>query len=273
MYQSYWKLNDRPFQNDADPEFFFRGQTHQAALLKLRYAVEHRLGAAMLTGGVGYGKSYLIQTLAAELSEAHRPVIRLVFPQLSPSEFLSWLAVELGVSPETAETGRLDQTLRNLEGQLQKWTAKGQSPTIIIDEAHTIPSPAVLQTIQLLLNYQQQSGIDFTLILVGDRPLVSQVGRWAALDERIPIRSMLQPLSRQETAAYVKHRLAAAGRKEPVFDESAFGSLFELSGGVPRRINRLCDMALLVGYADQLPLITAQEMEAVGEEITAGLTV
>lgn len=273
MYESYWKLTDRPFHNEVAPEFYFRGESHQAALLKLRYAIEHRLGAALLTGGVGYGKSYLVQTLASELTEAFSPVILLVFPQLSPPELLAWLAVELGVRTDIVDEGRLDQTLRHLELQLQKHSAEGRSPTIIIDEAHMIESPAVLQTIQLLLNYQQQPSINFTILFVGDRPLVGQVSRWAALDERIPIRAMLQPLSRQETAAYVKHRLAVAGRKQPAFDEGALTSLFQLSGGVPRRINRLCDLALLVGYADHLPIITAQEMEAVGEEITVGLTV
>jgi type II secretory pathway predicted ATPase ExeA len=273
MYEAYWKLNGRPFHNDAVPDFFFRGETHQAAMLKLRYAIEHRLGAALLTGGVGYGKSFLIQTLASELSAAFSPVILLVFPQLSPPELLAWLAVELGVPAEIADEGRLDQTLRHLELQFQKLTKEGRSPTIIIDEAHTIESAAVLQTFQLLLNYQQQPSINFTMVFVGDRPLVGQVSRWAALDERIPIRAMLQPLSRQETAAYVKHRLAVAGRKQPAFDEAALTSLFQLTGGVPRRINRLCDLALLVGYADQLAIITEKEMEAVGEEINVGLTV
>lgn len=273
MYEAFWKLNERPFQNHALPEFFYRGSSHQAALLKLRYAIEHRLGAALLTGGVGYGKSCLIHTLAAGLSEAHHPIISLMFPQFSPPELLAWLAVELGVPNEIAAEGRLDQTLRQLENQLRQWTEQGHSPTIIIDEAHTIESPAVLQTFQLLLNYQQHPEIDFTLLFVGDRPLLSQINRCAALDERIPIRAVLQPLSQQETAGYVKHRLAVAGRTEPIFDDDALKGVFQLSGGVPRRINRLCDLALLVGYADQLPLITAEEIEAVGEELNIGLTV
>lgn len=273
MYESYWKLNERPFQNHALPEFYFRGSTHQAALLKLRYAIENRLGAALVTGGVGYGKSFLIHTLAAGLPETYHPVISLMFPQFSPPELLAWLAVELGVPNEVAAQGRLDQTLRHLENQLQHLTEQGHAPTIVIDEAHTIESPAVLQTFQLLLNYQQQPAIDFTLLFVGDRPLLNQVNRCAALDERIPIRAVLQPLSQSETAAYVKHRLAVAGRTEPIFNDEAMRNLFQLSGGVPRRINRLCDLALLVGYADQLPILTAQEIEAVGEELNVGLTV
>ena len=273
MYESYWKLSERPFQNDAEPDFFFRGETHQAALLKLRYTIEHRLGAAILSGGVGYGKSFLIQTLAAELSESYTPVVPLIFPQFSPPELLAWLAVELGVPGEAIAEGRLDQTLRHLENQLRQLTAEGKAPTIIVDEAHTIEAPAVLQTFQLLLNYQQHPAIRFTLIFVGDRPLVKQIGRWAALDERIPIRAVLGPLTKQESAAYVKHRLAVAGRTEPTFDEAALTAVFELTGGVPRRINRLCDLALLVGYADGLPRITSQEVEAVSEELNIGLTV
>ncbi len=273
MYQAYWKLNERPFQNDAATDYYFKGETHQAALLKLRYAIEHNLGAALLSGGVGYGKSYLTQTLKAELPDAFSPVISLIFPQLSPPELLAWLAVELGTPLEIAAQGRLDQTLRHIETRLRQFTEQGCSPTIIIDEAHTIDSPAVLQTFQLLLNYQQQPNINFTLVFVGERSLLAQVGRWAALDERIPIRAVLKPFSRQETAAYIAHRLSVAGRKDPVFDESASTCIHELTGGVPRRINRLCDLALLVGYADQLPILTATEMEAIGEELNIGLTV
>ncbi len=273
MYEPYWKLSERPFQNDSVPDFFFRGETHQAALLKLRYTIEHRLGAAILSGGVGYGKTFLIQTLAAELSESFTPVVPVIFPQFSPPELLAWLAVELGVPAEVAAENRLDQTLRRLETQLRQLTEAGRFPTIIIDEAHTIESPAVLQTFQLLLNYQQSPAIRFTLIFVGDRPLVKHIGRWAALDERIPIRAVLGPLTKQETAAYVKHRLAVARRTEPTFDEGALTAIFELTGGVPRRINRICDLALLVGYADELPLLTAQEVEAVSEELHIGLTV
>lgn len=272
MYQSYWKLNEPPFRHQARPAFFYRAGTHEAAILKLRYAIEHRLGAALLTGGIGYGKSCLTQTLESELPEAFTPVIRLIYPQLSPPEFLAWLAVKLGVPERATADIRLDQTLRHLEARLHQFTEQGRSPTIIIDEAHIVESPAIYRTFQMLLNYQEQ-GLSFSLLFVGDRPLAGQIGRFGALDERIPIRAVLQPLTRQETAAYVQHRLAVAGRKNTVFDEAAMTAVFELSGGVPRRINRLCDLALLVGYADQLPLLTAAEVEAVGEELNTGLTV
>jgi len=119
----------------------------------------------------------------------------------------------------------------------------------------------------LLLNYQHKSRITFSLILVGDRSLLTQVGRIPQLDERLAVKSMLQPLSREETDRYVAHRLQVSGITEPIFDESAMDELFELSGGVPRKINRICDLALLVGYADGMTVFSGSQVEAVSEEL------
>lgn len=271
MYEQFWNLNCNPFDNDADPEFFYPGQTHQAALLKMRYVVEHRQGAGILVGGSGYGKTYLAHRLAHELGEVAGPFAHVVFPRMTPPELLAYLAVELGA--ESAATGEgqsgLDRTVRQLEWQLARHTEQGRHPVIIFDEAHLAEDERFLQTIHLLLNFRRPPKCDFSVILLGERMLLGQVQRVVPLDERIAIKSLLAPLSQDETAAYVRHRLETAGAERPIFDPGALETLFELSGGVPRKINRLCDLGLLVGFADEMDGLSAGDVEAVSEELTA----
>lgn len=271
MYLEYWKLNRRPFENNSSPEFFYRSQTHRAALLKLRYAVENRLGAAILAGGIGHGKTCLVSMLARELPKAHAPVVHLLFPQMSAGELLAYLAVELGADEATVGDGRngLDRTVRQIERQMTSHAEAGCRPVIVLDEAHFIEDRAVFQALGLLLNFARRGDLDFSLLFVGQPTLLPRIDRIGQLSERVAVRSILQPLSHEETLDYVRHRLQIAGAPEPIFEREALDTLFELSGGVPQRINRLCDLALLVGYADRLTAVTAGEIEAVAEELVA----
>ncbi len=273
MYQDYWGLDRIPFENHMSPEFFFRSDTHQAALLKMRYVVENRLGAGLLVGGVGYGKTYLAHQFTRELPEEAGPFIQLLFPQLNSDELLSYLADELeaGDSLNTTTKQPLDQTIRRIERRLRHFTDEGRHPVMMIDDAHLIGDQRVFRTLQLLLNFQQKTGIDFSLLLIGERRLLAQVGQLAGLDERIGVKSLLQPLNREETMGYIIHRLEIAGSEASIFDDEALTVLFELSGGVPRRINRLCDLSLLVGFADKLQTISAGTVEAVGDELAVAV--
>lgn len=267
MYEQFWNLNRSPFENTHDSQFYFPSQTHQSALLKMRYVVENRQGAAMLVGGIGAGKSFLVNQLVHELPAAHDPVVRILYPQMSPPELLGYIASELG-QEQTLESQGLDHVIRFIEQQLRRFCENGRHPLIIIDDAQLITDQGVFQALQLLLNFRQHAGIEFSVVFVGERSLLPQIQRIRQLDERIAVKAVIQPLSHEETGEYVNHRLQAAGCDRAVFDESAIQSLFELSGGIPRKINRLCDLSLLVGYADNLEAITANEIEAVSEELT-----
>ncbi len=271
MYEQYWNLTLNPFVNDRDPNFFFRSETHQAALLKLRYLIENRKGAGLLVGGTGSGKTYLAALLAHELEPTYGPFIHIVFPQLSAAELLADIAVRLGANESSirSQAHGMDHTIRQIERQIKEYTGQGRHPVIIIDETHTIEDPNVLRALQLLLNFQNHATTNFTLIFLGERLLLSRLRRITQLDERLAVKSLLQPLSRDATARYVAFRLEAAGSTKTVFDQPAIDELFELSGGVPRRINRICDLALLVGYADGMTSLSAPQIEAVAVELDA----
>lgn len=268
MYERYWQLSRNPFADDADPEFFFAGRSHQAALLKLRYLVENRKPAALLTGVGGSGKSYLLNILSQQLDESGT-LVRLAFPQFSPGELLAYLAVKLGADEAVIHsTASRDVTLRHIESRLQHYTRSGRYVVIAVDEAQFIEDRHVWQALQLLFNLRQSGRSEFSLVLAGQPELIGQLARLSQFEDRLAFKCLLQPLSQPEVAAYVKHRLGAAGATESLFDQTAIQALFELSGGLPRRINRLCDLALLVGYAESLPTLSAAQIEAVNEELT-----
>jgi type II secretory pathway predicted ATPase ExeA len=270
MYEAYWKMKQNPFDTFPDVPYFYESETHQAALLKLHYLVENRKGAGLLVGGGGYGKSFLLHVLSQQLGEQHGPVVPVLFPQMSPAELLAYIAVELGAkTDDDPEPISVDRTIRQIQEVLAKFAERKRHPVIAIEEAHLIDNPQVFQALRLLLNFQPQHGGAFTLILSGQRELLSRVRRLPQLEERLTVKCLLRPLSYEETLGYVTHRLQVAGLDRPPIEPSAFDTLFELSGGIPRRINRLCDLAFLVGYADGTATITSDQVEAVSEELTA----
>lgn len=270
MYESYWGLKRNPFESTNSPEGFYRSETHQTALLKLRYLIENRKGAGLVIGGTGFGKSLLFDILSQELADTHGPFVNIAFPQMSAAELLAYLAVELGADPANVgdHAGGLDRTVREIGRLIAEFGRKGRHPVIGIDEAHLIDDVQVFQALRLLLNLVPQGRHDLSLIFAGQRELLSSIRRIVQLEERLAVKCVLRPFTAEETVAYVSHRLQAAGAAKPIFNPDAMQPLFELSGGVPRRINRICDLSLLVGFADESTSVSAEQVEAVAEELT-----
>ena len=271
MYERYWNLDRNPFDDHGDFAGFYRSEAHQGALLKLRFLIEQGKGAGLLVGATGTGKSFVIQALQREISEPAGPFVHLVFPQMAAEELLNYLAAELGAEGRSSHRDMigLDRTVLEIDDRLRRLNDEGRQPVIVVDEAHLIDDVRIFQALRLLLNFQQFDRCRFSLILVGQSELLEQVHRVASLDERLAVKCILRPLSIGETDDYVAHRLAAAGATRQIFQPEAIHVLHELSGGIPRRINRLCDMALLMGYADDCTEITAEQMESVADELLA----
>jgi general secretion pathway protein A len=265
MYTNYWGLECRPFDKLDDARFYYPSESHQAALLKLHYAIEHRQGAGLLTGASGVGKTLLVHSLLETLPEACQPQIHLRFPQLAPEAFLAYLAAELtgrrqlGASP--------DVHLREIETFLADNAQRNQHALIVIDEAHLLCGTDTLETVRLLLNYEPA----WTVLLAGQTALLPALERMPELEERLSVKCLVRRFTADETAAYVCHRLRAAGARDSdaIFQPQALELLHQLADGVPRRINRLADMALLIGFAEEQRTITPERIEAIAEELAA----
>lgn len=269
MYERYWKLHRAPFDHDRRSESFYSSPLHGEALVKLKYLIEHGKGAAALIGASGTGKTHILELIRRQTTH-HGPVVHIIYPQMSSHEMISYITDALGdsrvESPGTVLG--LDQLLKRLEARLCELTQDNQSPVIVVDDAHLIEDRRVYQTLHQLMNFQRPGRSNFSLILAGQPELAGMLQRMDQVSDRIAFHCLLHSLSEVETAAYVRHRLQVAGRTEAIFDDSAMKAIYELSAGIPRRINRLCDFALLVGYANQLRLISAEQIEGVHAEIT-----
>jgi general secretion pathway protein A len=266
MYQAYWQLDARPFEHTSDERFYFAAESQRGALLKLRYVLENRRGAAVLAGESGLGKTLLAHTIVRELDDSFTPRVHLVFPQMPPDQLLAYLADQLTGQPSPL-TGTIDQNVRRIEQHLGANAQAGKHAIVVIDEAHLLTNRQSLEAIRLLMNFQHDGQPVATFLLTGQTSLVLAVRRLPALDERVAVTCVLTRLPAAETGRYIQHRLSAAGAKRTIFEPEAIETIHELSHGVPRRINRLCDLALLVGYGEELRTLTSQHVESIHQEL------
>jgi general secretion pathway protein A len=269
MYESYWHLKQKPFENSADPRFYFPAESHQAALLKLRYAIENRRGGALLTGGSGTGKTLLAGLLRQIVGEQFSPFAHLVFPQMSAAELLGYLAEELDGSTGASHNGAVQESIRRIERFLAENTQQGRHAVVAVDEAHLIDNAHVLEAMRLLLNFESGGRPGLTLLLVGQTGLLPTLERMPQLDERLAVKCLIRRFTEQETADYVGHRLKVAGAVQTIFAPDSLPALYRLTHGVARQINRLCDLALLIGFAEERRTIDAAQLEAVCQELVA----
>jgi len=267
MYEEYWQLAAKPFEPAADSRFFYQGEAQQAALHKLRYAIESRRSAALLTGPSGIGKTLLCQALSDQLGETIGPFVQVVFPLMSSRDFLVYLAEELGAPPCDPPQHTIEESLRRLEFFLEENARAGKHAVVVVDEAHLLEDSGLLETLRLLLNLQHQGQPTFTLLLIGQLPLLSAMNRYATLDDRLDMKMLLKPFTVEETSGYLEHRLQAAGSTRSIFSTAAVQMVHQLSQGIPRKINRLCDLALVVGCATGQPTIEAEQLQSVSDEL------
>ncbi|MCL4203242.1 MAG: AAA family ATPase [Pirellulaceae bacterium] len=264
MYTNYWGLDCRPFDKQDDPRFYYPSETHQATLLKLHYAIENRQGAGLLAGMSGLGKTLLVRSLFESLPEEYQPRIHLRFPQLNPESLVSYLAAEL--TGERSSGHSLEVHLQRIETGLAHCVDQGQHALVVIDEAHLLCGTDTMETVRLLLNYEPA----WTVLLVGQTALLPALERMPELEERLGVKCLLRRFTADETVAYVSHRMHAAGAADvhAIFEPQALEVLHQRADGVPRKINRLADMALLIGFAEEQRTITADRIEAVADELT-----
>lgn len=267
MYEAYWNLKKRPFDDGAFPEAYFPGQMHQSALLKLRYLNEQDKGVALIVGEHGLGKTFLTHVLEHESkADGIGPFIRFVVPTLSANETLAYFCHRLG--QPVASTSGNEAVHAALEDSLGKLKEQGRHPVFVVDDAH-LWDVEQLQTLRLLLNWRENGVGRFSVVLAGRPELLAQVKRVPSLEQRIAVRIALKPLTVEDVQAYIHRRLEAAGIDREIVDADTAAMIWRLSQGIPRKINQICDLALLIGFVDQLPGLSPIEAQAAAEELNS----
>jgi general secretion pathway protein A len=248
MYLSFFGLNEKPFAITPDPRYLYLSERHAEALAHLLYGINEAGGFVQLTGEVGTGKTTTIRSLLAQTPK-NAEVALILNPRMTPPEFLLTICEELGIGvPDTAEHS-LKDLVDILNDYLLKAHAGGRRVVLVVDEAQNL-APAVLEQVRLLTNLETNTQKLLQIILIGQPELRELLGRveLRQLAQRITGRYHLDPLSKEETTAYVRHRLRVAGATTDIFTGPALGEIFRLSGGVPRVINVIADRALLGAY-------------------------
>ncbi|MDA0658792.1 MAG: AAA family ATPase [Planctomycetota bacterium] len=266
MYESHWSLTCKPFESTFHESLYYPSESHQGALLKLRYVIEQQRGAALLSGAAGLGKTLLLGDLLRRLPTEYQPQVSVVYPRLPAPELLALVCAEITRQSSVDELPPHERLLR-LTAFLAQNTEEGKHAILVLDEAHLLDSREHLEMVRLLLNLGRNGSPHLTIVLAGQPSLLTLVERMPALEERLAVKCLLRSLSADETAGYVQHRLRAARARQPIFTDAALDTVFEISQGTPRRINRICDLSMLIAYADERQEIDAEHVAAVADEL------
>lgn len=262
MFEDFFGLTRKPFGKTPDPSFLYESAQHAEALARLEYAVEEK-DLVLLVGEIGSGKTTLSRELIDRIGES-RPVILIINPRLTPAQLVRSIATALGLVPSRFRNDVLDQ----LHGKLFELYEAKREPVLIIDEAHLLPSKATFDEIRLLTNFQLDHQNLMSVVLIGQLELEAKLDKpyYAPLRQRIGLRYRLGPLSRDETIAYIEHRIRVAGGAQNPFSRAAMEEIHLVSGGIPRIINTLATTALLDAFGEDAPMIDPTRIASAARE-------
>lgn len=269
MYEEYWGLTEKPFENTPDPRFIYFSSQHEEALSRFLYVVKEGKGAAMLTGVFGCGKTLLGRTLLKELDKDIYRSAFIANPFLSYEELLMHIVYKLGGRdlPTRKSEVLVNIILERLSEILENNMRDGKKTVIIIDEAHVIRDRQVWEELRLVLNFQLEDRFLLTLLLLGQPELKELIDSNKQFVQRIAVKYHLESLNEEETKNYILHRLAVAGRTHPVFTDDAYKLIYRKSNGIPRRINHICDLTLFSGFGEGLSVIEEDVIKDVSEAL------
>jgi general secretion pathway protein A len=267
MYLSFFGIAEKPFAITPDPRYLYLSARHADALAHLVYGINEAGGFIQLTGEVGTGKTTTIRSLLARAPK-NAEIALILNPRLSPGEFLLTLCEELGMGADDNAAGNTKELVDLLNRYLLRAHAQGRRVVLIVDEAQNL-SPEVLEHIRLLTNLETETQKLLQIILIGQPELRKLLARedLRQLAQRITGRYHLDPLSRLETAAYVRHRMRVAGATADVFTRGALREIYNVTRGIPRVINIICDRALLGAYTQDLHQVPAALVRRAAAEV------
>jgi general secretion pathway protein A len=277
MHEEYYGFSDKPFSLTPDPKYLYKSESHANAFDLLQYAIRRREGFVVITGDIGTGKTTLCRAILEQLDRKTFTAL-VLNPFLSEEDLLRLILQDFGVvSREEMKRGRLtgvtkQELIDTLNDFLLSLLPLGAGALLIIDEAQNLPRQ-VLEQIRVLSNLETHKEKLLQIVLVGQLNLKDLLRSpdLRQLDQRVSIRYELKPLTGEETAAYVAHRLTIAGGGAVVsFAPQALDLVHKYTGGIPRLINLVCDRALVGGYSARTNRITPEMVAAAAARLDLG---
>lgn len=265
MYEEHWSLNGLPFQILPDAGFYYPTKMHEEAIKRILYAIKTLKGSFLLTGDTGAGKTIVVSLVMEKLfKERDKYEVALInHPTLDDESFIKEMLHQFGIRGDFAEKMDVIHTFH--EWLISAYT-RGKHAVLIIDEAHLIKDMDILEELRLFSDFQVNNRPLLTLVLVGQSEIRKTLQNIRPLDARIAIKYHLFPFNVDETKEYIKHRLEAVGGDLKIFTDEAVMDIYRFSGGLPREINKICDMCLFDASLLQKRQVDSDIVQKVGSE-------
>lgn len=271
MYENYFNLSAKPFRLTPDPDFLYVSAVHKRALAYLRYGLAQAEGFVVITGHVGAGKTTLLKVLVAELGD-DVVAAEMVATPMAAKEVIERIGAALGITYEGLHRAAV---LQRVEVFLKARIEEGLRVVLLIDEAQNLTSEA-LEELRMLTNQQHRGKPYFQVFLIGQNEFRHTLQRadMEQFRQRVIASYHLSPMDAAETEGYVVHRLRRVGwQGDPDFNQGAFAEVHRYAGGIPRRINTLCDRLMLFSFLEERHVIDAETVRVVSDELLEELRV
>jgi len=267
MYNSYFGLKETPFNLTPDPRYLYLSPNHREAINHLLYGIKERKGFILITGGIGAGKTTICRVLLDQLDKNIKSAL-ILNSFISDIELLKMIIEEFGITTDPEAESKKDY-IDALNSFLLENFSNGGNATLLIDEAQNL-SRDVLEQLRMLSNLETEREKLIQIVLIGQpelRDIISSPSL-RQLNERIVVRYTLMPLEYKDIKGYVEHRLIVAGGLGNLrFSESGYKKLYYFSKGNPRRINSICDRALLITYTNNLRVISGNIIKKAANDL------
>jgi putative secretion ATPase (PEP-CTERM system associated) len=261
MYEAYYHLQSKPFQLSPDPRFLFSSWGHRRAMAYLTYGLHQSEGFIVITGEIGAGKTMLAGTLAQRLTSQSVLLAKLVSTSLEADDLVRTVAAAFDLPQDGSKAVLLDR----IEKCLIDCHSKGKRVLLIVDEAQNLPAKS-LEELRMLSNFIHRDKPLLQTFLLGQPEFRRTLQRadMEQLRQRVIATCHLGPMNEAETESYIVHRLKIAGwRDDPSISSDAFAAIYRYTGGIPRKINILCDRLLLLGHLDEKHALTGMDVAEV----------
>ena len=268
MYESFFGLSGKPFQLNPDPAFYFGSKGHSRAFAYLQYGLYQGEGFIVITGEIGAGKTTIVRSLMEQLDRNKVVAAQIVSTQLDADDMLRAVGVAFGLPVGSTSKSML---LASIEAFLCQVAADRKRALLIVDEAQNL-TPKAVEELRMLSNFQLGDQALLQSFLVGQPELraMMQSPSMQQLRQRVIASYHLGPMDAAETQAYVEHRLRHVGwSDDPRFSPETFSRIHELTGGIPRRINTLCNRLMLAAFLGEQHALDTGDVDMIEGEMRA----
>jgi general secretion pathway protein A len=266
MYEQFYGLSAKPFQLRPDPNFFFGSKGHKRAASYLEYGLSQEEGFIVITGEIGAGKTTLLRNLLLKLQSKNIVAGQIVNTRLDSDDTLRMVAGAFGIPYEDVSKATL---LTRIEQFLRDCDRQGKRALLVVDEAQNL-TPHSVEELRMLSNFQTADKSLLQTFLLGQPEFRNTLlgEDMKQLQQRVIATYHLGPMDAHETRSYIEHRLKTVGwHGDPDFSEEAFAAIYDFTGGIPRKINTLCDRLMLNGYLEEIHAFGKSEVDVVTSDI------